>query len=860
MARLSHAFTNFTAGELSPRLDGRVDLAKYANGCTILENFMIHAHGGAARRPGTKHVAEVKTSSLKTRLIPFEFSSEQTYIIELGNQYARFYKDNGQITSSGSAYEISTPYLTAHLPALKYAQSADVMYITHPSYSPRKLSRTGHAAWTLTEVTTTFGPMQDLNTTATTFSASSRTGTSTITSSTSVFASTDVGRLIQIYEGWAKISAYSSATSVSAVVQENLKGDAELLPEYTASTISFIEGDPSATAAEHNDRIVDSAKNFVKQNFKTGQTVTVSGTASNNGDFLIVDVTADTMLTAPSDDLTAESAGSSFTIVGKLEATDEWSLGAFSGTTGYPGAICFFEERLVYGGSTTQPQTVWFSESGAFDSFNTGADDSDAMVYTIASNQVNIIRYLASGRSLVIGTSGGEFVAGSGSTTEPLTPTSVQIKRQTSHGTANIAPVSVGNVILFLQRAKRKIREFVFNLDVDGYVAPDMTLLAEHISEGGIDDIALQQEPDNVIWAVRADGVLCGMTYRREENVVAWHRHPIAGIDGAATITLTDYANIAVGTKIILTKSDGTSVTFTSEAAGASAPAETLGWRPNTNNNTSADNLYAAINAHASFTVANPAANVITVTETTRAGVGHLSIVSYDKIRLAATSQTGAIVESVAIIPGDLDEDQVWIVVKRTINGATKRFVEYLTAFDFGVDVEDAFFVDSGLTYTGSAASTISGLGHLEGESVTILANGAAHANKTVSSGSITLDRTTTKAHIGLGFTSTLKTMRLEGGAVDGTSQGKIKRIHDVTLRLYRSVGAKIGPSTSSVDLIPFRSSADEMDQSLEMYTGDKFLEFSSGYDTDGFVAVVQDQPLPMTVVGVYARLQTFDR
>ena len=191
---------------------------------------------------------------------------------------------------------------------------------------------------------------------------------------------------------------------------------------------------------------------------------------------------------------------------------------------------------------------------------------------------------------------------------------------------------------------------------------------------------------------------------------------------------------------------------------------------------------------------------VVTVTETTRAGVGHLSIVSYDKIRLAATSQTGAIVESVAIIPGDLDEDQVWIVVKRTINGATKRFVEYLTAFDFGVDVEDAFFVDSGLTYTGSAASTISGLGHLEGESVTILANGAAHANKTVSSGSITLDRTTTKAHIGLGFTSTLKTMRLEGGAVDGTSQGKIKRIHDVTLRLYRSVGAKIGPSTSSVD------------------------------------------------------------
>ena len=115
MARLSYPFTNFTAGELSPRLDGRVDLSKFKNGCSTLENFLIPAHGGATRRPGSYYVAEVKTSAAKTRLFSFEFSSEQTYIIEAGNEYFRFYKDDGQITSGGSAYEISTPYVTADL-------------------------------------------------------------------------------------------------------------------------------------------------------------------------------------------------------------------------------------------------------------------------------------------------------------------------------------------------------------------------------------------------------------------------------------------------------------------------------------------------------------------------------------------------------------------------------------------------------------------------------------------------------------------------------------------------------------------------------------------------------------------------
>ena len=222
------------------------------------------------------------------------------------------------------------------------------------------------------------------------------------------------------------------------------------------------------------------------------------------------------------------------------------------------------------------------------------------------------------------------------------------------------------------------------------------------------------------------------------------------------------------------------------------------------------------------------------------------------------TSQSHALVESIATIPGS-NEDELWMTVQRTVNGATTRTIEYIKNFDFGSDVEDAFFIDSGLTYDGSSATSLSGLTHLEAESVAINGNGATQPQKTVSSGAISLDHAVTKAHVGLNYSSTLKTMRIEAGATDGTAQGKIKRIDDVNLRLYRSVNAKVGPTLSTLDRIPFRSGADEMDRAIPMFTGDKDVEMPAGYDQDGYIIVQQDLPLPMTLVGIFARVQTYD-
>jgi hypothetical protein len=667
MARVAAQLSNFTAGELSPRLDGRNDLAKYSAGCATVENMVIYPHGAAARRPGTTFIAEVKSSSAKTRLIPFEFSTTQTYILELGNQYIRFYRDNGQILSSGSPFEISTPYLTAELFDIKFAQSADVMYITHPSHATRKLSRTGHTSWSLDIVNFTNGPYLDTNTSTTTITASAHTvGTGrTFTASASTFVSTDVDRLIRFRDGYAKVTGFTSATVVT------------------------------------------------------------------------VEIIKDT---------------------GSTSASTDWSLGAFSDTTGHPSCVSFFEQRLVFAATLSQPQTVFFSKSGDYENMDaniggTVADD-DAIIYTIASNQVNAIRFMSASRTLIIGTAGGEFTVSGGGDNDAITPTNIMIKKQSNHGAANIDAVSVANATLFVQRAKRKIRELAYNFDVDGYTAPDLTILAEHVTEGGIIEMAYQEEPLAIIWCVRNDGELVALTYQREQQVVAWHRHVFAGAFGSGN----------------------------------------------------------------------------------------------------------AVCESVAVIPTEDSEYELYMIIKRTINGATKRYVEFLNTFDFDESDNTSFnFLDSQLSYSGSSATTISGLSHLEGQEVSILADGATHPNKTVSSGSITLDRAATKVKVGLGYTSLLKTMRIDAGAQNGTSQAKTKRIYEVTARLYESVGIEIGPDLNNMERVPFRTSSDPMDQGIPPFTGDKEVEFRGDYDTDGFMIVRQTQPLPLTILSLYPRLVTND-
>ena len=671
MPRTTLALTSFVSGEFSPKMDGRTDFEKYNSGAKTLENFLVHPQGAATRRVGTQFIAEVKSSAAKTRLIPFEFSTTQTYILEFGNTYIRFFKDKGQILSGGSAYEISSPYLTAELFDIKFAQSADVMYITHPNHEVMKLSRTGHTSWTLAQVDFTDGPYLATNSTTTTLTpAQAATGSNINITASAVtginggagFQTTDVGRIISFNSGKAKITARSSTTVVAC-------------------------------------------------------TITTAFTNTN--------------------------------------ATAAFNLGAFSDTTGHPSCVSFFEQRLVFAGTTDEPQTLFFSKAGDYENMTTGTNADDAMVYTIASNQVNAIRYMKAVRTLVVGTTGGEFTVSADGTDASITPTNITIKRQSSFGSANVDAIPAGNAILFLQKAKRKIRELQYNFDSDGYQAPDLTILNETVTDTGINEMSYQQEPGSNIWCVRDDGVLACLTYQRSENVIAWSRHIFGGVFGNGK----------------------------------------------------------------------------------------------------------AVCESVASISGVLTEDEVWVIVKRTINGATKRFVECFSDFDFDETSPTSFkFLDSHLSYSGSGTTTLSGLAHLEGQTVSILGDGATHANKTVSSGAITLDRSVTSACVGLPYDSILQTMRIEGGAAEGTSQGKTKRISKVVLRLFETVGVKVGPSLTNLETIPFRTTSSLLSNPVDtLLSGDKEIEFNDDYNSDGFIFIKQDQPLPCSILAIYPTLVTSD-
>lgn len=679
MPKVAPGQTQFTGGEFSPLLYGRVDAERYRTGLGVCLNYISTLQGPLVRRPGTRFVAEVKDSAVKTRLIAFEFSTTQAYILEFSDQVMRVYKDHGIVESAPSTpYELVTPYLEADLFELKFVQSADTLYVAHPSYAPRKITRTGHAAWTISTISFQDGPYLPQNTTATTMQPSATTGAINITASVATFAATDVGRVIRIKHGstwgWATITGFTSTTVVAA---------------------------------------------------------TVGGT------------------------------------FGAATAQTAWRLGLWGSALGYPGAVAFFEDRLVWGGSTSYPQRIDLSCSGDYENYAPTASDgtvaaTNAIGYTLNSSDVQAIRWLLDDdKGLLVGTVKAEWVVRPSTQSEALSPTNIRATRSTTYGSANVQAVRSGTATMFVQRAGRKVREFSYVYEVDGFRGPDITTISEHITRSGVTQMALQQEPWNVLWACRDDGVLIGLTYDRDVDSLkaGWHRHELGGYSDAA-------------------------------------------------------------------------------------------------------QTEAAVVESVACIPRpDGTSDELWVCVRRYINGASVRYVEYMEAPFAEDDVqEDAYYVDCGLTYDGVPADVMSGLDHLEGQSTAILADGAAHPARTVSTAQVTLDADYSVVHIGLPYNSDARTLRFEAGSGDGAALTKTRRIHRVDFLLHRSIGLKVGPDFDNLVSWSFRRTTDPMGQPPSLFSGVKGDSFGGDHDTEGYICWRQDQPLPSTILAVVANQLTNDR
>lgn len=711
------------------------------------------------RRCGTVFVAEVKDSSKKTRVVRFEFSTTQAYILEFGDLYIRIYRDRGRVTLTPqniNAASATNPVVIGYDGADTYSNGDKVVI-------------TGVVG--MTQLNNREFTVANVNAGANTFELSGVNGLG-------YDAYVSGGSIGEIYEF---VSPYAEADLFNLDIRTQSADTLYIFHKSYAprtltrtahtswafTTTTFIDG-PYLPINTTTTTLTPSA--FAPG---AGVTLTASAVTGINGGsgFLATDVgrlirmkqtgvwgyclitgyTSTTVVTV--------------TVINTLTSTAakaDWRLGVWSDTTGYPATGTFYEDRLFAGGATASPTRADGSKSSNYADFSPTATDGtvaddNAIEITLNARSINAIQWMADDeKALLLGTLGGPWSVRSASSSTGLTPTSRTAKKAYAAASAAVPPVQVDKSTLFVQRAGRKVLPLSYDYLSDGYRATDATRLATHITTSGIVEMSYEEEPFNTVWMVRTDGILVGLTYNEQDKVLAWHRHIIGGSFGSGN----------------------------------------------------------------------------------------------------------AVVESVATIPSTIsNEDETWLVVKRTINGQTRRFIEYISpSFTDETAQEDCHYLDGGLVYDGAATLVIGGLWMYEGETLSILADGATHPDKVVTNGEITLDREGSVVHIGYHSNADGQLMRLEAGAADGTAQGKDQRIYSLAVRLHRSLGLWIGPDFDTLEEIIFRESGDTTGAAIPLFTGDIRKVFDGPMSMESLICFRQKDPLPSTIISIMPQLLTEDR
>ena len=887
----THTQTNFTAGEVSPRLLGRSDLTRYYNGAARIENFTVQQHGGLIRRSGTRYVAAVKTAAQETRLIPFQFSITQSYILEFGNQYVRFYRDGDRLMDDGALesdaggsttpYEIVSPWTTAQVPDLKFTQSADILFLCHPDTKTYQLERLGDVLWEFIEFQWADGASVHRNASAITMTPSATSGDKdetpaliTITASSAFFVAGHVDNIIRIRQGSSHVWGYAQIKTVPVGDGPHATCLAFTMSDGRQVGRNFTNTSASATWRISSHRSLRGPYNTVNLDDKNKMTLpedtpkvvgsSIQITASKDT-FVSTDVERTMRVKFGADWATmsikkvVSATAVDVVLIEALSAitppTSDWRLGTWSdaATDGWPWVPQFWQGRLWFGGSNSNPQTVWGTVTSDFNNFSPNATDGvtvaddNAITHDISSDRVNDVRWiLGMPKGLVVGTGGEEFLLHMGSG-DVATPSTTRADPHLSHGSMGRGKPqrAASGAILFLQAAEREVREIAYNFQNDQLLAPNMVVLSEHITSGPLPDERLEgqtsyaQAPNNIFYALRNDGQLLAMTYERPEEVVAWSRWIIGGdIPGDAQ----------------------------------------------------------------------------------------------------------ARVESIATIR-DVEKDQTWVVVQREIGGVTKRYIEYFEQqFDTFDRQDDAFFVDAGKTaytsqeitgisnaspgvvthaaptpvfaagdrvrirnvkgmtqvnditfkvaaspeptettfalatlagvavdttgytaYTGPGGevakeiTVVAGLDHLEGQVVTVLADGATHPDKTVASNQITLDLNASKIQVGLGYRSLVETLPVLPRASQADDpRGRQKRIKKIYTLFNQTVNGKYGQVDTDLTNIPFRQGTDTMDNPPSLFTGTEEMEFPGTHERDNQVVIAQDDPLPMTLLSLSIKIGVY--
>lgn len=681
-----------------------------------------------------------------------------------------------------------TPWLEADMFRLYYTQSADVLYVTHPSYQTRKISRLAHDKWTIEA--TDFEPQITAPETLTTNTAAS--------------------------------SSYFGATAVNANGSESRVKLSDSTPKGTDNgatiTLDLVPG------ARHYNL-------YGNLNNETGLKGWVGRVLqSNNGAGKVVFAATQ---------ITNNIANPDF------DQNPPSGEDPFVGTDNYPGVCTFFEQRLHLARTNKKPQTIFGSVVGDFENFMTSdTSDSGSYEFEIASQQINDIRWMIPMDALIIGTGRGEWRMEAGNNSDSVTPTSVDLKPMSNWGSTYLRPVVIGNQILFVTSSGNKIRDLGYSLEADSYVGNDLTIMANHLFEGKtIVDWCYQQNPDSVLWVVFSDGIMAGLTYHREHQVFAWYEWETNGKVESICCRSND-TNFDTVTMIVRRYINGSYVRYIEQM------------KPRMENDDLQNSFFVdcGLSLDSPFDIiAATSANPVAITTSTNHGFSNDDYV--DIVDLSGGK--GSVVT-------DSDGNTIGMT---ELNG--NRYIVANQDGTTGFTLKDL----DGNAVDGSAFSTyveggevrkcvtsVSGAGHLEGEEVSVLANGSVVDGLSVSSGAITLPSMASRVHLGLGYTSEIETNEINYQTREGVMQHKKRRITSVTLRLNNSRSVEVGPN-SAARLYPLALRKEERyTTATDLFSGDIQSSIDPGMFREGRIYIKNDNPTPFTILALIAEMQHGDR
>lgn len=810
MQKATFVQSDFSRGELSRRLDGRFDIPFYYQGASKLRNMITMPQGGVTRMPGTIYMGQAKYADKPCRLIPFQPNAAEKYILEVGEQYIRIWNKNGLLLNGGNPVELYANYYSSELSGITYAQSKNILFLAHPFKSVYRIQKQGDQFQTrlftfLTNnwnASTKYKPGDKVFYNGHYYVALiENTGTAPVPNrywelraNLASYIGFEVWNAGVVYPKGSQVLFYNPVDNKTGIYQANINVPAGVCPTcpwpesaglrpktFIWIQVGEIYGNINEIPAWQSD-----------YNYQPGDVCVAS--------------------------YNLYQANAANTNVNPLDEPRVWELGTGDQYAASLISITFMDRRLILAGSLEAPQTIWGSKIEHYDDLTIGTNDSDAFRFTISSDREGIIQWSIAQDNLLIGTTNGEYLVTGGG--RPITPTNVQVLRQSSYGSAPVRAIVAGDSVLFVQKGGRKVREFVYSDDKKTYQAPDLTLFADHVTESGIVQWDYQQSPHPIVWAVLANGNLLGLTYDRISNVWGWHVH-----------------------------------------------------------------------------------------------------------------ETDGAYESICVQDGESGEDEVWVVVRRTVNGQPVRYIEKFAPFEFE-DIQNAHFVHSGVYYPPATAISISyisqglpamvtcpshgllngdriritevqgmeqinnriytvanattnsftlkneagfadvdssgfdaytgggvvqkvvnqffGLSHLSGKQVFALADGATYENLTVSSqGVVTMPNWVSWARIGLPYTAMVKSMRL--------GKGELKRINKLRILFYKTIGCEFGPEEEDLRDLDWRQAGEDPSKPPQLYTGYKEAFLSSTYDREPYIVLQNQKPLPFTVLSIQAEARLYD-